>query len=321
MDATLWTGDGSSTRTISGINFQPDFIWTKSRSIANYHNVYDSVRGFGTAKSLNSNSTDSEGTYDKLYGYISAATASGFSVANGTDGSQPNAYTNQNGITYVGWQWKKGAAPGFDIVTYTGNGTARSINHSLGVAPKFIIVKDRSAVNPWPTYHASLGVQYYTLLNTTDASYNNLANYWGSTAPTSTVFNVNTYGGNNTNGDNYVAYLFAEIPGFSKFGSYTGNGSTDGPFVYCGFRPKYVMYKRTDTTGDWIVHDAARNTYNLTNNLLYPNKSDAEVAASGAVSDFTSNGFKLRGTSPDINGGTVIFAAFAESPMKYSLAR
>ena len=310
MDATLWAGNSSTQNITNSGSMQPDLVWIKDRSVARSNRLIDSSRG--TTHALVSDTTDAEDTDTTK---LTSFNSNGFSLS-------ISPAVNGTGETYVGWQWKKGATPGFDIVTYTGNATARNISHSLGVAPKFIIVKDRSNTNPWPVYHASLGVQYYTLLNATDASYNNLANYWGSSAPTSTYFSVNTYGGNNANGDNFVAYLFAEIAGFSKFGSYNGNGSADGVFCYLGFRPKYVLIKPSSVGYGWNTYDSVRSPTNTTDLTLQPNLSGAE-SNSTLYLDMTSNGFKIRTALGELNqnGQTYIYAAFAENPFKYSLAR
>jgi hypothetical protein len=206
-------------------------------------------------------------------------------------------------------------------VTYTGNNTASTVGHGLGVGPKMIIVKSRSATNPWPIYHADLGVQRYIFLNATDAAYNNLANYWGSTAPSSTTFGIGAYGGINANAATYVAYCWAEIPGFSRFGSYVGNGSTDGPFVFTNFRPKFILIKRSDSTSGWGMIDTARGTYNSVTNYLQADSSGAEQTDNQF--DILSNGFKCRlsGNLTNTSGGTYIFMAFAEHPFKISNSR
>ena len=312
MDATTYTGDGTSSRSITNAGgFQPDLVWGKNRSGTNSHVLVDSVRG--ATKQLYSNLTFAEETDAQG---ITAFNVNGFTV-----GTQ--SFINGSGSSFVGWQWKKGATPGFDIVTYTGTGSARTVAHSLGVAPSMMIIKKRNnSGTQWFVYHASVGAGYYLLLSATNAKGVDGGYYWNGTAPTSSVFTVSTDSGVNANGDTFVAYLFAEIAGFSKFGSYTGNGSADGPFVYCGFRPKFVMWKRTDRSGDdWWTYDAARDTYNVASNGLRPNLSAAEYSA--ATIDLLSNGFKLKSTTGDQNGsgGTYIYAAFAENPFKYSLAR
>ena len=311
MDASTYTGNGSALAVSNSGSMQPSLLWIKGRSSATDHQLVDAVRGAKAV--LVSNTTAAETVYgaDQVLFDSGGFTVGGLSTM------------NTNSSTYVCWQWKESATPGFDIVTYTGNGSNTTVAHSLGVAPSMIIIKRRNASVNWFVGHSSLASWASALegLNTTSAVNNAATAVFNSTAPTSSVFSLGTEPNVNGSGGTFVAYLWSEVAGFSKFGSYTGNVSADGPFVYCGFRPKFVIYKRTDTTGDWMIHDSLRNTYNLTNNVLYPNLNSAEVTASGAVSDFLSNGFKLRGASPDINTGTIIFAAFAESPFKYSLAR
>ncbi len=252
---------------------------------------------------------------------------------------------NVSGQTYVGWQWQAGqgtnttntagtvtstvsvnTTAGFSIVLYTGNGGAMTMGHGLGVAPKLIILKDRDIGRPWPVYHGSLATNQYLILNTTAAAATSTS-YWNNTAPTSTVFSVNGLEGNvGANGEKYVAYCWAEIAGFSKFGSYTGNGSADGPFIFLGFRPKFVMIKKTDSVtanGNWVIIDTSRNIYNVANLLLFPNLSDAETTVTAV--DLTSNGFKIRAsgavTGLNLSGSNFIYMAFAENPFKNSNAR
>ena len=290
FDAKLDTG--ANIKATAEATFTGDeLVWIKDRANINNHQLVDSVRG--TSAVLQSNTTAAETTYTAPSG------------------------------NSVGWVWKEGATAGFDVVTYAGTGAAQNISHNLGVAPKMIIAKNRSSTAAWPVYHANLTSAAYALyLNRTDAQ-GSFPTLWNSTAPTSSVFSVGTGGGeSNGSGSNFVAYLFADVAGFSKFGSYTGNGNADGPFVSCGFRPKWVMIKRIDTTADWEVLDTSRDSYNGMGALLNPNLSNAE-AVSGPFIDVVSNGFKLRSTNAFFNasGGTYIFAAFAENPFKNSLAR
>ena len=310
MDATLWTGNGTSQSIVNSGGFQPDLVWTKSRSNAYNNYLEDTVRGAG--KTIASNTVSAEFTAAQL---VTAFNSNGFTV--GTD-----AEINGSTLTYVGWQWKESATAGFDIVTYTGNGANRNISHSLGIAPSMIIVKQRSSTEPWVVYNSNFSSPTgdYLFLNTTAAK-GNVAGYWYTGANSST-FGVGPYSTMNANAATYVAYLFAEIAGFSKFGSYTGNGSADGPFVYCGFRPKYVLIKSSSVaTTDWYVQDATVNPSNVVTNYLYPNLSSAEQT--NGLIDFTSNGFKIRNNyaPQNQNGATFIFAAFAQNPLKYSLAR
>jgi hypothetical protein len=244
----------------------------------------------------------------------------------GDNGGSDDYNPNKNASTYVAWLWNESATPGFDIVTYTGNGTGQDVNHSLGVTPSLMILKRRdSGPYSWPVYHAS----YWNITNgllfldSTSVGNSNFG-YFGS-APSSTTFRVNTAAAVNASGGTYVAYLWSEVAGFSKFGSYTGNGSSDGPFVFCGFRPRWVMIKRTDSTSSWHIYDTVRGTTNVITTVLAANLSDVEsYFASGYDIDFVSNGFKPR-TGPSIaintSGGTYIFCAWAEAPFKYALAR
>lgn len=332
MDATTYTGNGGTQTVTNAAGFQPDLVWVKNRSVALNNELSDSVRG--ATKELNSNNTGAETTNPNG---ITAFNSNGFTVG-------PDNNYNQNTTSLVGWQWQAGKGTtssntngsitstvsvnptaGFSVVTYTGTGAAGTVGHGLGISPKFIIVKDRSGANPWPTYHDSLGAQYYTLLNASDMSYNNLANYWGSTNPSSTTFGLNSYGGNNTSGHGYVAYCFSEITGYSKFGSYTGNSSADGVFCYTGFRPKWILIKKSagGTNADWHLHDTSRDTYNSSNSILLPDSSGAEAVNAAFAIDVLSNGFKLRTADASTNGPSFsyIYAAFAENPLKYSLAR
>ena len=313
MDVVTYTGTGA-TQTISSLGFSPDLLWTKGRSLAQSHNLFDTLR---SGQRLRSEITGADASTTVTLG------SNGFTL--GTESEN-----NNSGSTFVAWAWDESPIAGLDIVSYVGDGNSgRAISHGLGVAPKFILVKNRTIVSDWPVYHASLPASNLVFLHLTNATAAISAMAWGAVSSTSsstfTVIAGNTDIRNvNKVSDNYIAYCFAEVEGFSKFGSYSGNGLADGPFVYCGFRPRWVMYKRTDTTGPWVQYDVSRNTFNTTDTRLSPNTADAEVAASSSRSiDILSNGFKLTGASTDANasGGTYIFAAFAESPFKYARAR
>jgi hypothetical protein len=206
-------------------------------------------------------------------------------------------------------------------VTYTGTGASATVGHGLGAVPKMIIVKVRSASNAWQVRHASVPVTQTLQLENTTGAYT--SGVWNNTSPTSSVFTVGTGQSINETGQTYVAYCFADVEGFSKFGSYTGNGSTDGPFVYTGFRPAFVLFKRTDSIGNWYIFDVERDTYNLTNLALFPNLSNAESLQTNNVIDILSNGFKHRATGgfSNASGGTYIYMCFASNPFKQSLAR
>ena len=330
MDATLYTGTLLSNAVTNAASFRPDLVWVKSRSAATSNKFTDSVRG--VTKALVSNSTAAETT--DVQG-LTTINANGFTV--GTD-----VIYNNLAATYVAWQWQAGqgssaantngtitstvsvnASAGFSVATYTGSGANATVGHGLGVAPSMIITKNRGATSDWGVYHSSLtSAAYFVLLNSTAAQASG-STYWNSTAPTSNVFSVGTATPTNASANTYVAYCWAPIAGFSAFGSYTGNGSADGPFVYTGFRPKFVMIKRTDSAGFyWRIWDSSRATYNAGLPILYPNVSDAEDSVAD-VYDLLSNGFKLRTTTTGSNasGGTYIYAAFASNPFKNSLAR
>ena len=336
FNATLWTGNGTTqniTNGVAGQSFQPDFLWVKERSEARSNLLWDSVRGSNLG--LITNTTSAESAQPSFTGFLS----NGFGISN-TDSSD---ITNKNAQTYVGWNWKAGGAAvtntdgtissqvsanttsGFSIVTYTGTGANATVGHGLGVTPKWIIVKNRDATDAWQVYHAANTANPetdYLVLNTTAATAD-AADRWNDTLPTSTVFSIGNGVEVNTNTEKYVAYCWAEIAGFSAFGSYTGNGSTDGTFVYLGFRPKFLMMKRTNLTSDWIMYDTSRSTYNVNTISLNADLADAEYTASDNL-DILSNGFKCRSSasSPtNVNGSTYIYMAFAENPFKNANAR
>jgi hypothetical protein len=340
MNVVTYTGNDTNGRSITGVGFQPDLVWIKMRSGTAWHIVSDAVRGANI--NFFPNSTDAEIT-NNANGYTSAFNSDGFVVTGGSTGDDN---VNNNASTYVAWNWNAGGstvtntsgtissqvrantAAGISVVTYTGLGNSGSgtVGHGLGAAPKLIICKSRnntpSATPNWPVYHASIGKDAGLCLNTNAATFSS-SNYWGTTTPGSTTFGVVTSGDNN-NG-NMVAYCFAEVAGFSKFGSYTGNGSADGPFVYCGFRPRFVMIKNASNLANWTIVDTSRNSYNVADARLFPSTSGAEATSVPNV-DILSNGFKVRvsgatDNGANTNGDTYIFAAFGESPFNYSRAR
>jgi len=330
MNTVLYTGN-SSTNAITGVGFSPDWIWIKRRDSANAHQAYDSVRTLGYVLSTSKTDAESDET-DKFVSIDS----DGFTI-------QSNAGShNLLNATYVAWNWRGSDSSavsntdgtitstvsantdsGFSVVTWTADTSSpNTIGHGLGQAPQVIISKRRSQTSNWGVYHHSntsspeTEVIYLNLTNATT----DLNNYWNDTAPTSSVFTV---GSAYDQSEDVVAYCFAEVEGFSKFGSYTGNGSTDGPFVYTGFRPAFVLFKRTNSTSNWIIFDQTRGLYNLNDNYLYANASGAEGTSASSGVDLLSNGFKQRNTYTDANisGSTYIYMAFAENPFKHSLAR
>jgi hypothetical protein len=325
FNTKLYTGNGSATHAITGVGFQPDFVWIKDRVEVYDHHLFDAVRGGGN--SLYSNDTVAENTYTTDISF----TSDGFTTAG--VGSGAINYINQNTHTFASWNWKANGAgvsntagditstvsanttSGFSIVSYTGNGTGgATVGHGLGVTPKMIIIKGRETTYNWVVGHNSLSTNWgkYLTLSTTDAV-ETATNVFNDTAPTSSLFSIGTALGVNTSSSNYIAYCFAEKKGFSKFGSYTGNGSADGTFVYTGFSPAFVMVKRTNTTSDWAIWDTARSTYNVVGHYLLPNTTGAE----GNVSyiDVLSNGFKIRSSSVfNTTDDSIIYMAFAEHP-------
>ncbi len=339
MDATTYTGNNSTNVITNSGSMQPDFLWIKSRSSAFDNELYDSVRG--VTKYLASNTTAAEATETAGAG-VTSFNSNGFTL-----GPAGGAYVNNNTLTFVAWQWKANGTPavtntagsitstvsasttsGFSVVTYTGNNVAgATIGHGLGVAPSIIIVKKRSATGDWPFYHKSLGATGELVLNSTTA-FITIAGVWNNTAPTSSVFSVGGGGASgsgdvNTSGATFVAYCFAPVAGFSAFGSYTGNGSSDGPFVYTGFRPRFVMIKWAGGVENWAMIDTARAPSNTVTNQLFANSAGAENVDANQAVDILSNGFKLRGSLALFNQSsqTYIFMAFAENPFKNALAR
>jgi hypothetical protein len=337
MAATIYTGTGVAqniNNTVNGISFQPDLVWVKARSFAYSHRLANSITG--ATNYLDTAQTAAQ--FTDAGNSVSSFNSNGFGV-----GTYVSA--NNNTTTYVGWQWKASNAAavtntsgsissqvsanptaGFSIVTYTGTGANATVGHGLGIAPSMIIVKDRSGAGQnWGVYHSSLGNTGGLALNLTN-SLITASGWWNNTSPTSSVFSLGGSTGSdwfttNKSGDTYVAYCFSEIAGYSKFGSYTGNGSADGVFVYLGFRPRFLLYKQSSGVNAWVIVDSSRNTSNIVQNLLFPNLSNAESTV--GVLDFLSNGFKLRNAGSGTNGSgeTIIYAAFAENPFRNSLAR
>ena len=326
MAATAFTANGgvqTVANTVNTVSLQPDLIWLKNRGAVANHFLFNTV--VGVSAYLNSDSTSSEGTN---VNFVTGANSTGFSL--GTSN-----YTN--GSTVIGWQWNAGGTTvtngvgtissqvranttaGFSVVTYTGTGANATVGHGLGVVPGMVIIKSRSIRN-WIVYHSSLtSAAYYLSLNQTIAQ-SLVTTIFNSTAPTNAVFNIGTDASVNALAETYVAYCWAPVAGYSAFGSYTGNGSADGPFIYTGFRPRWLMIKRTDATLSWGIFDTSRNAFNVVDLQLYANLSVADNVFT--TMDILSNGFKSRSaTEYNTSGGTYIYAAFAENPLKYANAR
>ena len=321
FNALLYTGNGS-TNALTGVGFQPDWVWLKGRSNGDGSRLYDAVRG--TTKEIYSDAADAE------------STNSNGLTAFGTDGFTLGSSSGTNGSskTYVAWNWlgangtasnsdgsitstvSANTTAGFSIVSFTGTGSNATIGHGLGSAPKMIIIKNRSATDDWAVYHGSLATDKYLRLNQSTTQETGTP-MWNDTAPTTSVFSVGTYHNSNGPSENMIAYCFAEKKGYSKFGSYVGNNNDDGTFVYLGFKPAFLLIKITDTqTDNWILQDNKRNTFNLsTSQRLRANTSGAEFSSSNEI-DLLSNGFKVHGADGEINGSgaSYIYLAFAENP-------
>jgi hypothetical protein len=339
MDVKLWTGTGA-TQSITGVGFNPDFLWIKSRSGSGYnHHVYDSVRGID--KFLRTNATQSEFTVSPL-DQVTSLNADGFTL--GSDSASPGALeVNELNQTYVGWLWDAGTSTvsntqgsitsqvranptaGFSIVTYTGNGTSgATVGHGLGVAPSMMIIKKRSSTGRWEVYLKVLGPTLYLEMDVTNGAGGPYSGLWNNTDPTSTVFSIGNDSGVNSSGGTYVAYCFSSVVGYSSFGSYVGNGSSDGVFVYTGHRPRWILLKATSIANEsWIIIDTARSTYNVVDAFLRADTSGAEFSSSLRYVDILSNGFKLRASGTEVNGSgtTYVYSSFAESPFQYARAR
>ena len=338
MAATLSTGNGTAqtvNNAVNGISFTPDMVWNKGRSVAYNHSLVDVIRG--NSNVIFSNTTDAE----QNPGAQLDITTNGFISTY----RSANLANNQSAATYVGWQWNAGGTTvtngtgtissqvranttaGFSVVTYTGTGANATVGHGLGVVPGMMIVKRRSGIDSWATWTSSTSDGYLFLNSTSAKATGGAATLFGNGSvvvqPTSTLFSIATDSSLNASASTYVAYCWAPVAGYSAFGSYTGNGSADGTFIYTGFRPRYVLIKRTDASADWFINDTSREPYNLMNVSIRADTADTEASGGGLAMDALSNGFKMRdaGSGSNASGGTYIYAAFAENPLKYANAR
>ena len=322
FNTKLWTGTGSEN-AITGIGFQPDWVWIKQRNTTRDHNEFDAVRG--ATKRLYPNLTNAEETAAQV---LKSFDSDGFTL--GTDTS-----ANQSSGTYVGWNWKANGAgsansdgnannvvvsanttSGFSIVQGDMNASGSwTFGHGLGVAPSLIFLRGQNVTSHWFMYHKSLGAGNYMTLNGTGASASNTT-FMANTAPTSSVFSMNAGTWSAGAGEKIIAYCFAEKTGFSKFGKYVGNGSANGTFIHTGFKPAFVIIKRSSDTGDWYMHDNKRDVDNPVDISLSANSDNADNTQNNIL-DLVSNGFKIRttGTGYNNNGSTYIYMAFAEEPL------
>ena len=327
FETKLYVGN-ESTNAITGLDFQPDWVWLKNRDTSYYHGLYDSVRGTGNTKSLYSNASEAEGQNSGNMN-LASFNSDGFTLG----ATSSTNIINKSSQNHVSWNWKAGTSftndasstgiggidsagsfnntAGFSIVTYTGNAGTTTVKHGMNVAPKMIWFKRRNADSTnWYIYHASIGQGKRLVLNTTAAEAAD-TEYMNNTAPTTSVFSLGPSGTVNTTGT-HLAYCFAQIKGYSKIGSYTGNNNANGTFVYTGFKPAYVMTKVTNTTDGWMTFDNKRNPHNVMDKYITANGTGADSTRDSI--DFVSNGFKLRVANTDCNNGTYIYMAFAENP-------
>jgi len=328
FNTNLYTGNDADNRGITGIGFRPDWVWIKKRNATAGGVINDVVRGAG--KVIYVSESNAEAT--ETASFVSFD-SDGYTIS-----QDAGVGLNVNNDTYVGWNWKAGnsqgssntdgsinttytsvnTTAGFSISKYTGTGANATIGHGLGVAPKMIIFKNTNSTRDWNVYHASIQPGTPNAYLTLNQNYAKEAgyNFSNATAPTTSVFSVGNMNGNNGSGQEYIAYCFADVKGYSKFGGFTGNGNADGPFIYTGFKPAFFLMKEvTDTGTNWVMYDNKRNTGNAVDKVIYPNLTNAE--GTGLDFDFLSNGIKCRNNNGGINGNTntYIYMAFAESAL------
>jgi len=329
------TENASVHGAVTGVGFQPDMIWFKNRNFSYNNAIYDALRGTNSYLVTNSTGTEVNPPAGKdLTSFDSDGFSLGTSWGAITCGKEGSTFR-----TYVAWNWKAGgtgvsntngsitstvsanADAGFSIVSYTGTGSNATIGHGLSKAPEMLIIKNRDQTDDWIVYHEGIGNTSMLRLNTSGAK-NTYVTWWNNTSPTSTVFTVSTEHRNNASSEDYIAYCFHSVDGYSKMGSYTGNDSSDGTFIYTGFRPKYLLVKRYDSGDSWFVFDDGRDDTNVVENYLSPDLSSAETNYTLGALDFVSNGVKMRKNNGQWNGATnYIYLAFAEYPFKHTNAR
>ena len=328
MNTKLYTGNDGTGRSITGVGFQPDFVWVKDRSNAFDHGLFDAVRG--ATKALNSNDTSAE---DTISNSLTAFGSDGFTAG-------ANAIINGNNNNYASWNWKANGTgssntdgsitstvsvnttSGFSIVKYTGTGVIGTVGHGLGAVPKMFMIKDLTSSNDWQVYTNATGNNQKMHLNLTSAAAS--SGNFNSTTPTSSVFSISGGGQVNTNYSNYITYCFSDVQGFSKFGNYTGNANADGPFIYTGFKPAFVILKNSTGGGQWIIIDNKRQGETvggnarsgaLSTSAIEASSTAIEAGASSGLVDILSNGFKILQTNADFNasGATYIYMAFGQT--------
>jgi len=328
----LYTGDNSTNQAITGVGFQPDLVWMKIRSGSTHNHVLvDKVRGVN--KLIFTNSTSGNSTNDQ-YGYLQSFDTDGFTTQKGSDG---NAWNVNGSGTYASFNWKAGGTTGssnsdgsitssvsvnttadFSIVSYTGTGSNATIGHGLGAAPGYILIKQLTGSNvDWFGYHKSISPSAGFKINLTGNASSD-STYWNNTASTNSVFSVGTTNTVNGSGVQYIAYCWAEVKGYSKFGTYTGNGNDDGPMIYTGFKPAWVLVKNRQQGGDdWLLHNNKSPGFNVNNKYFYANTNNSEINNATLQMDLLSNGFKIRKSTGAFNnnGETMIYMAFAEEPL------
>ena len=318
FNTVLYAGSNSS-QSVTGVGFQPDWVWIKNRSSTPDHKLHDRVRGSNKSITTNNNATE------QTYTYFTSFDSDGFTL----EGNVSDY--NQNSSNFVSWNWLAGGSTssngdgsitstvsvnstsGFSIVSYVGGGaSSATVGHGLGATPAMIIVKNRSITEEWRVWHQDLSGSTYKLsLNSTGAEDSSATVFNGQSSTTFTVGSDPSVSGS---GNNIIAYCFKEVKGYSKFGSYTGNGNADGPFIYTGFRPAFLIIKPSSKVEEWTLLDNKRLGYNIDNNYVYPNQNYAEMTADRL--DILSNGFKLRSATGELNtsSATMIYMAFAEHP-------